>query len=124
MSGPIPRGLTTLSPSVVGTATKVTVDQYGRVIELKSLTSGDIPWDVPGTIGSTTPNTGAFTTVAIGGPAVTELTVFTTSTSDPRGIMSGQYSTDTLGSRVHLRKARGTVSVRSEERRVGKECRT
>jgi hypothetical protein len=31
------------------------------------LTPLDIPWATPGTIGSTTPNTGAFTTVAIGG---------------------------------------------------------
>jgi hypothetical protein len=48
---------------------------------------------------------------ATGGPVATELTVVTTSASDPRGIMSAQYSTDTNASRVHLRKARGTPAV-------------
>src|SRR5690348_2278685 len=115
MSGPIVRGLTELTPSTIGTATKVAVDRYGRVTALSSLSPGDIPnlpasiitsgqlalarggtgadlsltgganqvvrqssvggaftvsalatadipWNTPGTIGSTTPNTGAFTT--------------------------------------------------------------
>lgn len=171
MSGPIVRGLTELSPSTIGTATKVTVDRYGRVTALGTADlsgtdvtgilaaarfpalTGDVTtvagalattiaklsafttngfvktsagngtitidtstyltsvdWANPGTIGNNTPNTGAFTTVAVGGPAVTELTVYTTSNADPRGILSGQYSTDANGSRVHLRKARGTIA--------------
>lgn len=39
------------------------------------------------------------------------LTVNDTSASDPRGIMSAQYSTDAIGARIHLRKARGTEAV-------------
>lgn len=49
--------------------------------------------------------------VGIGNTPVTELTVFSTSASDPRGIMSAQYSTDTNGARLHLRKARGSVGT-------------
>lgn len=40
----------------------------------------------------------------------TELTVVSTSASDPRGIMSAQYSTDAIGARIHFRKARGTMA--------------
>ncbi len=43
-----------------------------------------------------------------GASGATELTVINTSAADPRGILSGQYSNDNLGSRIHLRKARGT----------------
>lgn len=67
----------------------------------------------PGPIG-TTPSTGQFTTLYVGvtgGPVATELTVINTSAADPRGILSGQYSNDALGSRIHLRKARGTPAV-------------
>ena len=39
---------------------------------------------------------------------VSELHVGSTSTSSPRGIMSAQYTTDALGARLHMRKARGT----------------
>lgn len=35
----------------------------------------------------------------------------TTSASDPRGLMSAQYSTDAIGARVHLRKGRGTEAA-------------
>lgn len=42
---------------------------------------------------------------------VTEFQVVSTSASDPRGIMSSQYSTDTNAGRLHLRKARGTVAA-------------
>lgn len=41
----------------------------------------------------------------------TVLTTNITSATDPRGIMSAQYSTDTNAARVHLRKARGTLTV-------------
>lgn len=41
---------------------------------------------------------------------VTSLEVAETGTSTPRGIMSGQYNTGTDGSRIELRKARGTES--------------
>jgi len=34
-----------------------------------------------------------------------------TSASDPRGLMSAQYSTDAIGARLHLRKGRGTEAV-------------
>jgi hypothetical protein len=38
------------------------------------------------------------------------LHVATTSTSSPRGIISGQHSTGTDGARLHLRKSRGTAT--------------
>lgn len=41
----------------------------------------------------------------------TELMVVSTSASDPRGVMTAQYSTDGNGSRLHFRKARGTEAV-------------
>lgn len=41
----------------------------------------------------------------------TELQVVSTSSSDPRGFMSSQYSTDNLGARIHLRKSRGTIGT-------------
>lgn len=41
----------------------------------------------------------------------TELTVASTSASDPHGIMSAQYSTDAVGARFHFRKARGTEAA-------------
>jgi len=40
----------------------------------------------------------------------TELHIVSTSASDPRGIMTSQYSTDLLGARLHFRKSRGTES--------------
>lgn len=39
---------------------------------------------------------------------VTALHVSTSLTTSPRGIMSAQYTTDALGARIHMRKARGT----------------
>ena len=42
---------------------------------------------------------------------VCALHVSTSLTTSPRGIMSAQYTTDALGARVHLRKARGTEAA-------------
>jgi hypothetical protein len=44
-------------------------------------------------------------------PSGVEGYVVSTSASDPRGLMSAQYSTDTVGARIHLRKGRGTEAV-------------
>jgi hypothetical protein len=41
----------------------------------------------------------------------TELHIVSTSSSDPRGIMTSQYSDDNLGARLHYRKSRGTVAA-------------
>lgn len=41
----------------------------------------------------------------------TELTVVSTNSADPRGIMSAQYSADAIAPRIHYRKARGTEAA-------------
>lgn len=43
-----------------------------------------------------------------GAPAATELTIVTTSAVDFHGLLSDQYSADTVPSRAYLRKSRGT----------------
>jgi hypothetical protein len=59
---------------------------------------------------------GALTSLVVGGaiasaPAGVEGYFASTSASDPRGLMSAQYSTDAVGARFHLRKGRGTEAV-------------
>ncbi len=66
-------------------------------------TSGNVTFGATGSfIGTGTANGLNVVTPA------TELHVGSTSTSSPRGIMSAQYSTDALGARLYIRKARGT----------------
>ena len=48
--------------------------------------------------------------VGIASP-LTEVHIVSTSTSDPRGLMSAQHSTDAIGGRLHLRKSRGTPTT-------------
>lgn len=51
--------------------------------------------------------------VSVAGSGVSGVTLYVANTTgtDPRGFMSAQYSTDTNGARVHLRKARGTEAT-------------
>ncbi len=54
------------------------------------------------------------TSLVVGGttaPSGVEGYFASTSASDPRGVMSAQYSTDAIGARLHLRKARGTEAA-------------
>lgn len=51
---------------------------------------------------------GAFAVSGATVPSGVKLYVADTGGSDPRGIMTAQYSTDTNGARLHFRKARGT----------------
>lgn len=50
--------------------------------------------------------------LGIGGTTdpATELQVVSTSAAEPRGILTSQFSSNALGSRLHFRKSRGTVS--------------
>jgi hypothetical protein len=134
------RGGTGVDLSASGSATAILAQDASHVISARALIAADIPsltlakisdagtmaaqnanavaitgGAIDGTtVGATTPSTGQFTTAYVGvagGPVATELTVVTTSASDPRGIMSAQYSTDALASRIHLRKARGTPAA-------------
>jgi len=69
-------------------------------------TSGNVTFGATGSfIGTGTANG-----LNVATPA-TELHVGSASTSSPRGIMSAQYTTDALGARIHLRKARGTEAA-------------
>jgi hypothetical protein len=57
---------------------------------------------------------GPLTTLKVGGvtaPSGVEGYFASTSASDPRGLMSAQYSTDTTAARIHLRKGRGTEAA-------------
>lgn len=111
------RGGTNADLSATGAANSfLKQSSSGAAVTVGTIASADIATALttPGAIGGTTPNTGQFTTLyvgATGGPVATELTVINTSAADPRGILSGQYSNDALGSRIHLRKARGTPAV-------------
>lgn len=83
--------------SIAGTSHQITASSPNGAVTLS------LPASVYG-ITSLGVNTGATA-------PLTELQVSSTSTSSPRGIMSSQYTTDTMGARLGFTKARGTQAT-------------
>jgi hypothetical protein len=65
ISGTLPTGNGGTGLTSVGSAAQY-IRSTGSVFAMSALLSADIPWASPGTLGSTTPSSGAFTTVIAG----------------------------------------------------------
>jgi hypothetical protein len=95
---------TMLQPSYWNAARLFTGGSDGQVIVRSAASATGAAWTA----------TPVLTSLAVGGavaPGGVEGYFVSTSASDPRGLMSAQYSTDATGARIHLRKGRGTEAA-------------